>query len=94
MYVSAASIWELLLKVRKGKLRVGDNPVNEFKAFCAQLRANVIPVLAEHAYGAVRLGGLHKDPFDRMLGAQAQAEGLALMTSDSRLAEYNIETIW
>jgi PIN domain nuclease of toxin-antitoxin system len=94
IYVSTGTIWELLLKARKGKLRIGTDTVASLKTWCAKLRARVVPVTDEHVYRAVRLQGLHKDPFDRLLVAQAQTEDLALVTSDSVLPDYHVETIW
>lgn len=94
VYVSVATIWELLLKARKGKLDLGEDPENELKLYCRMLRATVLPIIAQHAYLAVALDSLHKDPFDRMLIAQAKAEGLSLVTADAKIREYGVEVIW
>ena len=60
----------------------------------AALQVIALPVSAAHLYRAFALDGLHKDPFDRLLIAQAQAEGLALVTRDRSVERYPVETIW
>ena len=84
--VSAATAWEIAIKRSLGKLRfdgeVADEvPANGFEP---------LDITIDHA---LRAGGLprhHRDPFDRMLVAQAQAEGLTLVSRDGRLAEYEV----
>jgi PIN domain nuclease of toxin-antitoxin system len=81
VFMSAASLWEIGLKVAKGKLRV---PAN----FAQVLRAGGfadLPVHARHAERAIGLPAIHGDPFDRMLVAQAIEEGLALVSWDQCL---------
>ena len=85
--VSAASLWEAAIKRAIGKLRF-DTP-----ALLHALRRNrvrVLPITAEHALAAGDLPPHHDDPFDRMLVAQAAAQGLSLVTHDRRLQQYGI----
>ncbi len=86
VYISAASIWEIAIKVRLGKL----------KADPAELAAAIEPsgfrelaVKASHAAGVSQLEALHNDSFDRLLVAQALAEPLRLVTADGLLAGYS-----
>ena len=94
IYVSVATIWELLIKAHKGKLDLGDDPADELKLYCRKLRINLLPVMAEHAYRMVVLDSIHKDPFDRMLVAQAKYEEMSLVTRDSKVRQYGVRAIW
>lgn len=89
VWLSAASIWELGLKIARGKLSLGDR-------FEEKLQADGMEELAvtiAHARGAAALPPLHADPFDRMLIAQALAEGLVLVTSDREIARYDVPVL-
>lgn len=88
--VSVASLWELAIKVAKDGsfLLPTDFPSRLTKAGCTYL-----PVTIEHAWSVSRLPRLHGDPFDRLLVAQALAEGLTLVTSDGKLAQYGVAMI-
>ena len=86
VYVSSASFWELSIKTALGKLHVN------LEELIDQLAVNQffpLPVAARHVIRLSSLPYLHKDPFDRMLVAQAEAERLRLLTSDHLLAEYS-----
>jgi PIN domain nuclease of toxin-antitoxin system len=90
LVVSAASIWEAAIKRGSGKLRF-ETPVLLDTLRRGALR--VLPITAEHALAAGDLPRHHDDPFDRMLVAQALAEGLTLITRDVRLRAYHVATI-
>ncbi len=86
VYVSAASIWEVAIKVRLGKLAA------DLPALVAAVSASgfsQLPITAAHAAGVAQLPLLHNDPFDRLLISQALAEPLRLVTADSLLAPYS-----
>jgi len=85
VYVSAASIWEIAIKARLGKLE-GD-PVRLAQAI-EESGFLELPVRAEHAARVAELPLHHADPFDRLLVAQAAAEPLLLLTGDAALARY------
>jgi PIN domain nuclease of toxin-antitoxin system len=88
--VSAVTVWEAAIKRGLGKL---DAPVD----LLAQLeRAGVelLPITARHADLVASLPPHHYDPFDRLLVAQATIEGLALVSHDESLREYDIEVVW
>ena len=86
VYVSAASVWELAIKVRLGKIDV------DLEAFVAGIGNNGfldLPVTAAHAAAVSQLPMHHNDPFDRLLVAQALAETLKLVTADQALLPYS-----
>lgn len=86
VYVSAASIWEVAIKARLGKLQA--DPVELAAAIDASGFVE-LPVRATHAAAVAQLALHHNDPFDRLLIAQALAEPLRLVTVDAALAQYS-----
>ncbi len=84
VFVSAVSHWEIWLKVSLGKLTV---PA-DFETRFAGESFESLPLMATHARGLTLLPWYHRDPFDRMLVAQAQAERLTLLTADEVVTEY------
>lgn len=91
---SAASGWEIAIKVGRGRLDMPD-PLDRFVS--EQLFRNhigVLPIQLSHALRAVALPQFHRDPFDRLLVAQAQVESLPILSSDKRLSDYDIEVFW
>ena len=94
IFVSAASAWEIATKVRLGKLPTGEELVSDFEAYLAQLGCDALPISLEHAVRAGRLAGEHRDPFDRMLIAQAQAENLPIVSNDRVFDDYHVHRIW
>ncbi|MEO7206868.1 MAG: type II toxin-antitoxin system VapC family toxin [Steroidobacteraceae bacterium] len=86
VYVSVASIWEIAIKVRLGKIEADvDALVDEI----AQVGFRDLPIRLRHAAGVAKLPLYHADPFDRLLIAQAIAEPLKLLTVDKPLAQYS-----
>ena len=85
--VSAATAWEIAIKVGGGRLRF---PVQFWSERIATLGVETIPILPAHALEAGALPELHKDPFDRMLIAQARLEGLMIVTQDRLIRQYDI----
>lgn len=86
VYVSAASIWEIAIKARLGKIQAD---AQELGAAIDASGFLELPVSAAHAAGVARLDLHHNDPFDRLLVAQALAEPLKLLTADEVLAKYS-----
>lgn len=87
LYFSAASIWEISIKNSLGR--------DDFRADSHVLRRGLLdngylelPITGQHAAHVASLPALHKDPFDRMLVAQALAEGITLLTTDSQVGRY------
>ena len=89
VYVSAVSVWEIAIKRSLGKLEAPDGiaSVVEESGFLE------LAITSFHAEQAGNLPPHHGDPFDRMLVAQAQAEGMSIVTSDSRIPLYGVRTI-
>jgi PIN domain nuclease of toxin-antitoxin system len=85
--LSVLSYWEVLLKTMTGKLDVGD-PRQWWADALDQLTARALPLRPEHAACLYELPPIHKDPFDRMLIAQAMAEDLELVTTDRDIPKY------
>jgi len=92
--VSAASAWEIATKVRLGKLPTGEELVSDLEHYLAQLGCDALPISLDHALRAGRLPGGHRDPFDRMLIAQAQAENVPVISNDRVFDGYGVERIW
>ena len=92
--VSAASAWEITTKHRLGRLpEAGDVPVR-LPRYLQRARFAVLNISLEHAMAAGALPGPHKDPFDRMLVAQARIEHLAVATTDQVFRDYGVAVIW
>lgn len=87
--VSAATVWELGIKAANGRLKV---PSNLLELLDAQ-EVDILDVTALHGAAAAALPLHHRDPFDRMLIAQAKVENLTIVTRDRRFAEYDV-TVW
>ena len=90
LFFSAASTWEMSIKSAKGKLTIPDSLLETME----QRGFVEIPVSSHHAILAAALPPHHADPFDRMLIAQAQSEGLAVVTRDKRFAAYDVPVLW
>src|ERR1700737_3039178 len=93
--VSAASAWEIATKHRLGRLAGAGPIVAGFAAHLATLRAEELPIRSNHALLAGSFGVEHRDPFDRMLAAQAVVEGIPLLTNDSAFAAFPaLKVLW
>lgn len=90
VFVSAASAWEAAIKVSLGRLELPDT----MEAGVLASGFEKLLITFSHAERAAALPPHHKDPFDRMLVAQAQAEGLTLVTHDRLLEQYEVEILW
>ena len=94
LLLSAASGWEIAIKVRLGRLQL---PYEPERFIPEQLVINAIqslPIKISHALHTYSLPIYHRDPFDRIIIAQAQLEGLPILTSDPQIAKYKVEIIW
>jgi len=92
--VSAASAWEISTKFRLGKLPMARVLVEDFIAQVTGAGYLLLPISAEHALRAGRMTGEHKDPFDRMLAAQAIHEDLPLLSGDAQLDAFGVRREW
>lgn len=85
VFVSAASIWELAIKARLGRIACDTGQVADA---IEAVGFRHLPITAAHAARVANLPAVHQDPFDRLLVAQGQCEGMRLLTADSALADY------
>ncbi|HEV8240350.1 MAG TPA: type II toxin-antitoxin system VapC family toxin [Thermoanaerobaculia bacterium] len=90
VYVSAASAWEASIKVGLGRLRLPES----FETGVRESGFEQLPMVFRHAERAGGLAGHHRDPFDRMLVAQALEESLVLVTADRQLFPYEVPVLW
>jgi PIN domain nuclease of toxin-antitoxin system len=91
---SAASGWEIAIKANLGRISLL-TPIDRFLS--EQLQRNgigTLPIEMRHALRVHAIPLLHRDPFDRLLVAQAQLEKLRILTSDPQIAQYDVETLW
>jgi PIN domain nuclease of toxin-antitoxin system len=94
IFVSAASAWEIATKVRIGKLPAGAELVANFEGQLELEGFQTLAITADHAIRAGLLPGSHKDPFDRMLIAQAQADNLPIVSNEALFDTYGVRRIW
>lgn len=92
--VSSASAWEIATKYRLGKLPEAREAVEDLPGALRRGNLEILPISLEHALSAGSLPGPHRDPFDRMLIAQSQLEGVPIVTLDSVFAKYPVDILW
>jgi PIN domain nuclease of toxin-antitoxin system len=90
-FVSAASVWEATIKAGLGKLSL---PLDRLVDIIAEAGFDTLPVTIVHGLGVRDLPPLHRDPFDRLLIAQARHEGLTLVTCNAMIQRYPVATLW
>ena len=93
-YVSVASIWEIVLKLAKGRLSLSAKFDEIFPARLLSNGFELLPAVVPHFSRLLSLPFHHRDPFDRLLIAQATAEGMTIVTRDPEFAKYPVPTIW
>jgi len=93
LLLSAASAWEIGIKHGLGKLRLPDTPERAVPELMARTGVVPLPVLHPHALRVATLPPKHRDPFDRLLVAQAQIEDLPILTSDPSFRLYDVKVI-
>jgi PIN domain nuclease of toxin-antitoxin system len=94
VFVSVASVWEAAIKYRSGKLPEAEPLANDPQRILTGMRYQPIPVGLDHAKLAASLVNPHKDPFDRMLAAQALLEGLTLVSNDQVFDSMLVTRLW
>ena len=87
IFVSAASVWEIAIKVASGRLAF---PVADIDIMLAEMGFSVVEIAPRHAVELLALPRLRGDPFDRMLIAQARAVGLTLVSDDAMIRQYDV----
>jgi PIN domain nuclease of toxin-antitoxin system len=94
VFVSSVTPWEIGIKFASGKLRLPEAPRPYIAKRMTPAGLLPLPITYEHALAAGELPRLHSDPFDRMLVAQAQTEGMILITGDRQLLKYSVQSLW
>lgn len=90
LVVSAASVWEIAIKRSLNKLTIDDG----WPGTLSRLDLDPLPVTAMHATAVEDLPWHHRDPFDRLLVAQARVERMTLVSADEQLSAYAVDTLW
>lgn len=91
--LSIASIWELLIKSGNGKLTLPTPTASYLLRQAERNRLHLLPVRPAHLVKLESLPPVHKDPFDRMLVAQADAEGMTILSDDAAIRSYGVKTL-
>jgi PIN domain nuclease of toxin-antitoxin system len=94
LIVSAASAWEIATKVRLGKLPTAIDLAADFPGLVEREGFELLAISAEHGIRAGLLPGPHKDSFDRMLIAQAQAENIPIVSNEISFESYGVRRLW
>jgi PIN domain nuclease of toxin-antitoxin system len=94
LHVSVASAWEVVLKHRKGKLVFRTRLEEILDQILYRSPWTMLPISSQHLPVLAALPFIHKDPFDRVLIAQAQVEALTLVTPDTQIRKYKVPTLW
>ncbi len=93
IFVSAASAWEIATKVRLGKLPTAADLAADFAGHLQREGFQILAISGDHAIRAGLLPGPHKDPFDRMLIAQAQAESMPIVSNETLFDTYGVRRL-
>lgn len=94
IFLSAVSSWEIVIKVGLGKLTLPLPPKEYIPSRLAKQGMSSLPVKQAHALQVGELPDHHRDPFDRLLIAQAQVEALSLLTADPQIKNYDVQILW
>ncbi len=94
LLVSAASAWEIATKVRLGELSGAIPLERDFVSLVADAGYLLIPITADIALRAGRLAGAHRDPFDRIIAAQALAQDIPVISADAQLESFGVRRLW
>lgn len=94
LHLSAASYWEISIKLSLGKLALAPEWRHQFDQEMTVNQIQWLPITKDHCWQVSQLPFLHGDPFDRLLIAQAQLEGLTIVTADQQIRRYAVSTLW
>ncbi len=94
VYLSAVSSWEIAIKCSLGKLELPEPPLEYVISRLAAQEITPLPIEHIHALRVATLPPIHRDPFDRLLVAQALVEKLPILTADPQLARYGARIVW
>lgn len=93
LYLSVASIWEISIKTKLGKLVLPETPEKYVPDRMAILGVQELPIVSAHALAAGQLSEHHSDPFDRLIIAQSQIENIHILTADKVFSLYNVKLL-
>jgi PIN domain nuclease of toxin-antitoxin system len=93
LFLSASSLFEISVKYSLGKLKLPSRPIDYLPPILDRMSVRELAVTSHHAYKVADLPWHHRDPFDRLIIAQAMVEQIPLMTADSQLNKYKIERL-
>ena len=94
LFLSAESIWEMMIKCSINRLSIPKPEKSFLKEQMSISSITELPVSIEHSFEIIHLPQIHKDPFDRILIAQAKVEGLKIISKDSKIPLYDVDVIW
>lgn len=94
IFLSAASTWEITIKVAKKKLTIPEKPESFIRSRMQLHAFQALAIQIHHATGVYNLPTHHSDPFDRLLIAQSQIEAMPLLSADMNIRRYDLEVIW
>ena len=94
IYFSAASAWEISIKIRLGRLTMEENLEPFIVAQLAENNFQTLSITILHSIYTSKLPEIHKDPFDRMIIAQSKAENMSLISKDKNIKKYKTPVVW
>jgi PIN domain nuclease of toxin-antitoxin system len=94
LFFSSVSAWEIIIKSQLGRLDIPENPEAFISKELAINSIHSLPLHINHALHIYRLPHYHRDPFDRILVAQALVEKLPILTADQKIFKYPVKIIW
>jgi PIN domain nuclease of toxin-antitoxin system len=94
LVLSVMSAWEMVIKTRAGKLRLPEPPSVYIPTRAAHYGIEILPVSLAHVLAAESLPPHHRDPFDRLLVAQAGVEQIPILSADPQVRQYSVEVVW
>jgi PIN domain nuclease of toxin-antitoxin system len=94
IYFSAASAWEISIKIRLGRLTIEENLEPFIVAQLAKNNFQTLSITIFHSIYTSKLPEIHKDPFDRMIIAQSKAENMSLISKDKNIKKYKVPVVW
>ena len=94
LFLSLASIWEMQIKIQLGKLTLTNSLADTITTQQENNSIQLLPITVSHVLTVDNLPFHHRDPFDRLLIAQSQYEGLTLLTNDQQIQQYNVTWLW
>jgi PIN domain nuclease of toxin-antitoxin system len=94
LVVSMVSMWEITIKLASGKLSSMGGSIRDVSSVLAERGVELLPILPSHLFRLETLPMLHRDPFDRLLVAQAMEEGLPILTNDALIRRYAVKVVW